>query len=194
LLLPELAIGCEPDVSLYATWHRYPADGGIAVAKPQWLRFALETPEEITSFLPRDVPLAVLHFACTLSNAMRRVLQTDCFGTERFVRELKRAISAPIWFVFASSIDAERNDLSYGLGKAYVENSLVGAAEGRFVVTNVRIPAVQGLGSVRWHVAATAFALAFLRQIDFHRSMDRLRRGELVQKMTELVYLTSDTA
>jgi nucleoside-diphosphate-sugar epimerase len=194
LLLPQLVQGWSGGTDLYAAWHRRAPEDASVGHRLKWLRFDLERADAVINLLPTDKPLAVLHLACSMSNVMRTVLRTDCFGTTRFLAALKERMSAPVWFVHASSIDAERNDLNYGLGKSYVENSLVSAASPRFTPCIVRLPAVEGPGFERWHVDAGNFPGMFLERIKFEESISALQQGRPPHGTPEPIYLLNESA
>jgi nucleoside-diphosphate-sugar epimerase len=194
LLLPDLIQRCIGGADLYAAWHRRAPENAVLGRVPQWLRFDLARSDAVVNLLPAGRPLVVLHFACSMSNVMRTVLRTDCFGTDCFITALKNRIATPVWFVHASSIDAERNDLNYGLGKSYVENCLFAASGLRFTVCVVRMPAIEGPGFDRWHVDARDFARLFLQRIGFENALAVIENGGAVQATSEPIYLLNETA
>ena len=191
LLLPALVERAPAGAAVFATWrHRAPATQPFG-ARVAWMRFDLAHPTAILNLLDPALPLAVLHFASTISNEMGPVLRLDCYGTETLVKALK-ARSGPAWFVFASSIDAELGH-PYGIGKAYLESSLAAAADERFRPLSVRIPAIEAEHLERWHLAAGDFPSRFLDVIRYESAIESLGRGRLPDGPDGPVYLVPET-
>jgi hypothetical protein len=165
--------GCE----LIATHHRSPPDR--VRSSESWLPFSLEAPERLVGALPRLHPMLVLHLACSTSADFNTVFRLDCRGTERLIGALDEvAGDRPVGFVFASSIAATDTRCNYGIGKAYVEETLRSRASPRFRPLSVRIPVVEAVqSSGNFDISAERFPAAFFAAIDLAGAIDALLSG-----------------
>lgn len=143
---------------LICTYHKKPPPPTLDCT---WVQWSLSHPDTLVGEVDVEEPIILLHLACTVSNRLHEVLQSDVQGTRRLYDCLAERMRAPFCFVFASSVEATSTS-NYGLGKRVLEEYLRDQCTPPHRTLSIRVPRIRRVNSDAG-MDRQAFAQTWLR-------------------------------